>query len=91
MPFEMEHSAYLELREQLQIEFDGRYVKIDDCEENRNKETSKIDGLKDEFSRLREEVRVDRAKTNTRLNILIGILSTLAVPIVGVCVKLLFG
>jgi hypothetical protein len=54
-------------------------------------EAGKIDGLKEEFARLREEVRVDRAKTNTRLNILIAILSTLAVPIVGVCVKLLFG
>ena len=55
------------------------------------KEAGKIDGLKDDFARFREEVRVDRAKTNTRLNILIAILSTLAVPIVGVCVKLLFG
>ena len=87
----MEHSDYVELKKQLQIEFDGRYVLIEDCEDNRNKETSKIDGLKEEFTRLREEVRVDRAKTNTRLNILIAILSTLAVPIVGVCVKLLFG
>ena len=64
---------------------------ITDCEESRSKEAGKIDGLKEEFARLREEVRVDRAKTNTRLNILIAILSTLAVPIVGVCVKLLFG
>lgn len=88
---QMGHEDYVALREQLQKEFDGRYVLIEDCEESRNRETSKIDGLKDEFSRLREEVRVDRAKTNTRLNILIGILSTLAVPIVGVCVKLLFG
>ena len=87
----MEHADYVELKNQLQSEFDGRYVLIEDCEENRNKETSKIDGLKEEFSRLREEVRVDRAKTNTRLNILIAILSTLAVPIVGGCVKLLFG
>lgn len=87
----MEHADYVELKNQLQSEFDGRYVLIEDCEENRNKETSKIDGLKEEFARLREEVRVDRAKTNTRLNILIAILSTLAVPIVGVCVKLLFG
>lgn len=87
----MEHSDYVELKNQLQSEFDGRYVLIEDCEESRNKETSKIDGLKEEFARLREEVRVDRAKTNTRLNILIAILSTLAVPIVGVCVKLLFG
>ena len=87
----MEHADYIELKNQLQSEFDGRYVLISDCEENRNKEAGKIDGLKEEFSRLREEVRVDRAKTNTRLNILIAILSTLAVPIVGVCVKLLFG
>lgn len=87
----MEHADYVELKNQLQSEFDGRYVLVADCEENRNKETSKIDGLKEEFARLREEVRVDRAKTNTRLNILIAILSTLAGPIVGVCVKLLFG
>lgn len=87
----MDHADYLELKNQLQSEFDGRYVLIVDCEENRIKESSKIDGLKEEFTRLREEVRVDRAKTNTRLNILIAILSTLAVPIVGVCVKLLFG
>lgn len=87
----MQHADYVELKTQLQSEFDGRYVLITDCEENRSKEAGKIDGLKEEFARLREEVRVDRAKTNTRLNILIGILSTLAVPIVGVCVKLLFG
>ena len=87
----MQHADYVELKTQLQSEFDGRYVLIIDCEENRSKEAGKIDGLKEEFARLREEVRVDRAKTNTRLNILIGILSTLAVPIVGVCVKLLFG
>lgn len=87
----MEHADYIELKNQLQSEFDGRYVLIEDCEKSRETETSKIDGLKEEFARLREEVRVDRAKTNTRLNILIAILSTLAVPIVGVCVKLLFG
>lgn len=87
----IDHAEYMELKNQLQSEFDGRYVLIDDCEKARQGESSKIDGLKDEFTRLREEVRVDRAKTNTRLNILIAILSTLAVPIVGVCVKLLFG
>lgn len=87
----MEHADYVELKNQLQSEFDGRYVLIEDCEDNRNRETSKIDGLKEEFARLREEVRVDRAKTNTRLNILIAILSAIAVPILSVCVKLLFG
>ena len=88
---QMAHADYVELKNQLQSEFDGRYVLVEDCEKSRETETSKIDGLKEEFTRLREEVRVDRAKTNTRLNILIAILSTLAVPIVGVCVKLLFG
>lgn len=87
----MEHSEYLKLKLQLQSEFDGRYVLIEDCEKTIQFESSKIDDLKEEFSRLREEVRVNRAKTNTRLNILIAILSTLAVPIVGVCVKLIFG
>ena len=87
----MEHADYIELKNQLQSEFDGRYVLIEDCEKSRETETSKIDRLKEEFSRLREEVRVDRAKTNTRLNILIAILSAIAVPILGVCVKLLFG
>lgn len=87
----MEHADYIELKTQLQSEFDGRYKKIVDCDEDRRNETDKIDGLKEEFTRLREEVRVDRAKTNTRLNILIAILSAIAVPILGVCVKLLFG
>ena len=87
----MEHADYVELKNQLQSEFDGRYVLVEDCEKSRETETSKIDGLKEEFARLREEVRVDRAKTNTRLNILIAILSTLSVPIIGVCVRLLFG
>lgn len=88
---ELGHNEYVELKNQLQNEFDGRYVLIEDCEKAKEGESSKIDSLKEEFARLREEVRVDRAKTNTRLNILIAILSTLAVPIVGVCVKLLFG
>ena len=28
----MEHSEYIELQNQLQDHFDGRYVKIDDCD-----------------------------------------------------------
>ena len=87
----MEHAEYLKLQNQLQDHFDGRYKQLLQCDEDRKSEANRIDELKEEFARLREEVRVDRAKTNTRLNILIAILSTLAVPIVGVCVKLLFG
>lgn len=86
----MEHSEYVKLKDQLQIEFDGRYVLVDDCDKTVQSEMGKIDGLKEEFSRLREEVRVDRAKTNSRLNILIAILSAIAVPIIGVCIEFLF-
>lgn len=76
----MEHADYIELKNQLQSEFDGRYVLIEDCEKTIKEETKKIDRLTVEF-----------AKSNTKLNILIGILSAIAVPILGVCVKLLFG
>lgn len=77
---QMSHSEYVELKDQLQSEFDGRYVLIEDCEKTVKEESKKIDRLTVEF-----------AKSNTKLNILIAILSAIAVPIVGVCVKLLFG
>ena len=76
----MEHAEYVELKTQLQSEFDGRYVLIEDCERTVKEESKKIDRLTVEF-----------AKSNTKLNILIAILSTIAVPIIGVCVKMLFG
>ena len=76
----MDHAEYVELKNQLQSEFDGRYVLIEDCEKTVKEESKKIDRLTVEF-----------AKSNTKLNILIAILSAIAVPIVGVCVKLLFG
>lgn len=76
----MDHTEYVELKTQLQSEFDGRYVLIEDCEKTVKEESKKIDRLTVEF-----------AKSNTKLNILIAILSAIAVPILGVCVKLLFG
>lgn len=76
----MNHAEYVELKDQLQNEFDGRYVLIEDCEKTVKEESKKIDRLTVEF-----------AKSNTKLNILIAILSAIAVPILGVCVKLLFG
>lgn len=76
---QMEHQEFIEIQNQMQDHFDGRYVKIEDCENTVEKEERKIDRLTIEF-----------AKSNTKLNILIGILSTIAVPIIGVCVKLLF-
>lgn len=76
----MNHAEYVELKGQLQSEFDGRYVLIEDCEKTVKEESKKIDRLTVEFT-----------KSNTKLNILIAILSSIAVPILGVCVKLLFG
>ena len=76
---QMEHQEFIEIQNQMQDHFDGRYVKIEDCENTVEKEERKIDRLTIEF-----------AKSNTKLNILIGILSAIAVPIIGVCVKLLF-
>ncbi len=76
----IEYAEYVELKNQLQGEFDGRYVLIEDCEKTVKEESKKIDRLTVEF-----------AKSNTKLNILIAILSAIAVPILGVCVKLLFG
>ena len=75
----MNHAEYVELKDQLQSEFDGRYVLIEDCERTVKEESKKIDRLTVEFT-----------KSNTKLNILIAILSAIAVPILGVCVKLLF-
>jgi hypothetical protein len=76
----MEHAEYLELQSRLRDHFDVRYVQIADCEKTVERESNKIDLLTVEF-----------AKSNTKLNILIAILSTIAVPILSVCVKMLFG
>lgn len=83
----MEHSEYVELQSQLQDHFDGRYRQIEDCEETVKTEDNKIEKLRNSIT----ELKVEQAKTNTRLAILIGILCTIAVPIISVCVKLLFG
>lgn len=76
----MEHETYVELKEQLQRDFDGRYVQITQCASTIKEEDAKIDEMMLEFT-----------KSNTKLNILIGILSTIAVPILAICINLLFG
>lgn len=76
----IDHAEYIKLQAHLQDHFDGRYVKIEDCEKTVEREANKIDLLTLEF-----------AKSNTKLNILIAILSTIAVPILSICVKMLFG
>lgn len=84
---QMEHSEYIKLQNQLQDHFDGRYRKIDDCNEVVESERKKIEQLEKSIT----ELKIEQVKTNTRLAILIGILSTIAIPILALCVKLLFG
>jgi capsular polysaccharide biosynthesis protein len=84
---QMEHAEYLKLQNQLQDHFDGRYRKIEDCDDIVTTEEDKIDKLKESIS----ELKLEQAKTNTRLAILIGILSAIGIPVLSVCVKLLFG
>lgn len=76
----MNHDEYIELKNQLSVEFDGRYVKLDNCSRHIREEDEKIDKLTLEF-----------AKSNTKLNIMIGIMSAIAVSLLSVCVKMLFG
>ena len=40
---QMEHSEYIKLQNQLQDHFDGRYRKIDDCNETVESERKKIE------------------------------------------------
>lgn len=84
---QMEHSEYIKLQSQLQDHFDGRYRKIDDCNDTVESERKKIEKLENTIT----ELKIEQVKTNTRLAILIGILSTIAIPILALCVKLLFG
>jgi hypothetical protein len=82
----IDHDDYLELQGQLQDHFDGRYRQIKDCDDKVSAEEKKIGELQDKYN----DVRVELAKTNTRLGIVIAILSAIAVPILALCVKLLF-
>jgi hypothetical protein len=84
---EMEHDEYLALQKQLQDHFDGRYRQINDCKEMVDAENDKIEKLKDTINGL----KIEQVKTNTRLGIVIGMLSAIAVPLLGICIKVLFG
>lgn len=85
------HEEMLAIKKEVVAEcqsiFDIRYRKAEDCDVIVETEEKKIDKLNDSIS----ELKIEQTKTNTRLGILIAILSAIAVPIIGVCVKLLFG
>lgn len=83
----MTHEEYVEMRNQLECDFNGIYRRIDDCESIVKKEEGKIEKLESSIT----ELKVEQAKTNTRLAILIAILSAIAVPILAVSVSYFFG
>jgi hypothetical protein len=60
--------------------FDARYVRQKDCDRTVEKEDGRITKL---------EIRLENV--NTKLGILIAILSAIGVPVVSLCIKLLFG
>ena len=45
----------------------------------------------DESQRDRAEIKADIRECRTKLNMLVGILAAIAVPVLGIAIKLLFG
>lgn len=89
----MEHSEYIELKKQLISDLNSEYKRLDDCERQVEKEEGKIDKIFKDIAQMRQDfssMRVERAKDSTKLSIVIGILCAIAVPLVSVCIKLLF-
>ena len=76
----IEHSEYLELQVQLQDHFDGRYVKIEDCEKN-------VEVFSKNLNRDFTEIAVIK----TKLNQITWLLSTVAAGIVTMIIKMFFG
>lgn len=76
----MEHSEYVKLQEQLQDHFDGRYVKIDDCEKT-----------VEEFSKNLSHDYTEIAIVKTELKQIKWILSAVASGIIAMLVKMFFG
>lgn len=76
----MEHSEYLQLQNQLQDHFDGRYVKIEDCEKT-------VDTFNKNLNRDFTEIAVIK----TKLNQITWILSAVAGGIITMLIKMFFG
>lgn len=76
----MDHSEYLQLQNQLQDHFDGRYVKIEDCEKN-------VEAFSKNLNRDFTEIAVIK----TKLNQITWLLSTVAAGVVTMLIKMFFG
>lgn len=63
------------------------FVPRKECQKNIDVEDKKIELLREE----NKKTQIAVAKLDTKLGIIISILGAIAVPVLGVCVKLLFG
>jgi uncharacterized protein (UPF0254 family) len=70
----------LEELERMYDVLDGRYMTRSECAKNVSREDEKIAKMELKLVRL-----------DTKLSILIGILAAIGVPVIALCVKLLFG
>jgi hypothetical protein len=75
----MEHSEYVKLQEQLQYHFDGRYVKIEDCE----KQT-------EAFDRLLNKDNVRLAVIEQQNKLILWVLAAVAGGIITMLIKMFF-
>lgn len=65
---------------ELMERFDERYVKRSECVSIQTETDKRID-----------DIHEAQAIMNTKMNIIIGISSSIAVPVIAIAVKLLFG
>ena len=76
----MEHSEYVKLQGQLQDHFDGRYVKIDDCEKRT-----------EVFDRLLNKDNVRLAVIEQQNKLMLWVLAAIAGGIIKMLIKMFFG
>lgn len=77
---QMEHSEYIKLQEQLQDHFDGRYRKIDDCDDIYSKIEKRV---------ARDDVRLAVIEQQNKL--MLWILAAVASGIITMLIKMFFG
>ena len=77
---QMEHSEYVKLQEQLQDHFDGRYRKIEDCEEISTAIDKKVSN---------DNVRL--AVIENQLKLVLWVLMAVGGGIITMLIKMFFG
>lgn len=63
------------------------FVDKDECKNNVKEEDTKIESIKADITAM----KLEQVRQGTKQSVTIGILCAIAVPLITVCVKLLFG